>query len=108
MVMDGKGILCINRTAYTHQSSSDYFNMVALQDVIKDFFPAATLSECIEVFQNVLNVTVYKANWWEVLFGNKIAQILFLTTFFFPQFTQSLMLTEQYANFVLPKLFSSK
>ncbi|XP_063842567.1 uncharacterized protein LOC135090124 isoform X1 [Scylla paramamosain] len=65
MVMDGKGVLCINRTAYTHQSASD-FNMVALQDVIKDFFPAATLSECIEVFQNVLNVTVYKANWHQV------------------------------------------
>lgn len=64
MVMDGKGVLCINRSAYTHQTSSD-FNMVALQDVIKVFFPAATLSECIEVFQNVLNVTVYKANWWE-------------------------------------------
>ncbi|XP_045612319.1 uncharacterized protein [Procambarus clarkii] len=65
MVMDGKGVLCINRTAYTHQSTSD-FNMVAIQDVIKDFFPAATLTECIEVFQNVLTVTVYKANWHQV------------------------------------------
>ncbi|KAG0723876.1 hypothetical protein GWK47_005359 [Chionoecetes opilio] len=65
MMMDAKAILCINRTAYTHTSASDY-NMVALQDVIKDFFPAATLSECIEVFQNVLNVTVYKANWHQV------------------------------------------
>ncbi|XP_042203821.1 uncharacterized protein LOC121853626 isoform X2 [Homarus americanus] len=65
MVMDGKGVLCINRTAYTHQNSTD-FNMVAIQDVIKDFFPAATLTECIEVFQNVLTVTVYKANWHQV------------------------------------------
>lgn len=65
LVVDGKAVLCINRTAYTHQNPSDY-NMVAIQDVIKDFFPAATLTECIEVFQNVLTVTVYKANWHQV------------------------------------------
>lgn len=63
--MDGKAVLCINRTAYTHQNASD-FNMVAIQDVIRDFFPAATLTECVEVFQNVLTVTVYKANWHQV------------------------------------------
>ncbi|XP_068204354.1 uncharacterized protein [Palaemon carinicauda] len=65
VMMDDKGVLCINRTAYSHQSASD-FNMVAIQDIIKDFFPAATLNECIEVFQNVLTVTVYKANWHQV------------------------------------------
>lgn len=61
-MVDGKGVLCINRTAYTHQSASD-FNMVAIQDVIKDFIPSASITECIEVFQNVLQVVVYKANW---------------------------------------------
>ncbi|XP_066978656.1 uncharacterized protein [Macrobrachium rosenbergii] len=65
VMMDGKGVLCINRNAYSHQNASD-FNMVAIQDIIKDFFPAATLNECIEVFQNVLTVTVYKANWHQV------------------------------------------
>lgn len=65
VMMDGKAVLCINRTAYTHQNASD-FNMVAIQDVIRDFFPAATLTECVEVFQNVLTVTVYKANWHQV------------------------------------------
>ncbi|KAK7077330.1 hypothetical protein SK128_003766 [Halocaridina rubra] len=65
VLMDGKHVICINRTPYAHQSSSD-FNMVAIQDIIKDFFPAATITECIEVFQDVLSVTVYKANWHQV------------------------------------------
>ena len=62
MNIDNKGVLCINHSSYKHQSSDDY-NMVALQDVIKDFIPTKILSECIEIFQNLLNITVYKANW---------------------------------------------
>ncbi|KAK4290001.1 hypothetical protein Pmani_037068 [Petrolisthes manimaculis] len=65
LMVDGKAVLCINRSAYTHQSTSD-FNMVAIQDVIKDFIPSASIAECIEVFQNVLQVIVYKANWHQV------------------------------------------
>lgn len=65
MNIDNKGVLCINHSSYKHQSSGDY-NMVALQDVIKDFIPTKRLSECIEIFQNLLNITVYKANWHQV------------------------------------------
>jgi len=65
MNIDNKGVLCINHSSYKHQSTGDY-NMVALQDVIKDFIPTKNLSECIEIFQNLLNITVYKANWHQV------------------------------------------
>ncbi|XP_076036741.1 uncharacterized protein LOC143022423 isoform X3 [Oratosquilla oratoria] len=62
VLIDGKGLICINHTAYSHGDVS----MVALQDVVKDFIPSSSLSECIEVFQNVLTVVVYKANWHQV------------------------------------------
>ena len=64
-MIDGKPVLCINKSAYVHQSNSD-FSMVSLQDVIKDFFPNGSLPSFIDVFQNVLNVAVYKANWHQM------------------------------------------
>ena len=62
MMIDNRPVLCINHQAYSYRE----VNMIAVQDVINDFFPTATLSEAIEVFQNVLSVTVYRANWYVI------------------------------------------
>ena len=59
MVVGTRQVLCINHTAYNFGTTS----MVALQDLINEFFPTATLASCIEVFTGVLSIIVYKANW---------------------------------------------
>ncbi|XP_018022967.1 uncharacterized protein LOC108678981 isoform X1 [Hyalella azteca] len=62
MVVGTRQVLCINHVAYNFGATS----MVALQDLINEFFPTATLASCIEVFTNVLSIVVYKANWHQV------------------------------------------
>ena len=59
-MIDGKQVLCINYIAYAFTTED---NMVAIQDIIREFSLATTLTECTEVFSNVLSVTVFKANW---------------------------------------------